>query len=291
MAPLKVWLLAIRPKTLVAIIAPILIGTAMASYEECFHPGIFISTLLSGLLIQILTNLANDYFDYQKGADTAARIGPTRVMQKELVSPLAMKSALLLCTLGAIASASYLIFQGGLPFALLTLLSIALAYGYTAGPFPLAYLGLGDLFVITFFGVIATSCTYFLQTGKITPLSVFIGLLVGFLCNTPLVVNNLRDEEQDRKAKKNTLIVRVGAAKGKIFLFICALLPAAGAPFVALAYGNRWMSICALPIIFLFPYELSSLSKPKDYLPLLPRFSLMILLYSIFFIAALFFPS
>jgi 1,4-dihydroxy-2-naphthoate octaprenyltransferase len=210
-------------------------------------------------------------------------------MQKGLMSEKAMIRGMILCILSIVLGGIYLISVGGWMIGALTLLAILLAFGYTAGPFPLAYLGLGDLFVIAFFGVAATSCSFFLQTGYVSSASLFMGLLMGFLCNAPLVINNLRDEEEDRKVAKKTLIVRMGQESGKSFLFLCALIPAAGTPLVAYLLGKTFLSLAALPLLFLFPYHLPTCKKPHDFLPLLPRFSLMIALYTFLFIIALLF--
>ena len=202
--------MAIRPKTLSAAIAPVFIGTAMAFGDGAWHFPSAIIALICALLIQILTNLINDYYDFKKGVDNLERIGPTRVMQAGLVKPMEMITAivfvLILITIGCI----YLIYRGGLPIAVIGILSILSAYLYTAGPFPLGYLGLGELFVLIFFGPVAVGGTYYVQTLDINPLPIIAGIAPGLLSVAVLTVNNIRDLDNDRKSNKRTLAVRLG---------------------------------------------------------------------------------
>src|SRR3989338_139239 len=158
---LHIWFLAIRPKTLPASVAPVLIGTAMAFADGLGHWPTAAIALSCGLLVQILTNLINDYYDFKKGVDTSARIGPVRVMQAGLLSSNEMKSGM--CTVLAILiiGCFYMIGRAGWPVVVIGLVSILLAYGYTAGPFPLSSLGLGEIFVLIFFGPVAVGGTYF----------------------------------------------------------------------------------------------------------------------------------
>jgi 1,4-dihydroxy-2-naphthoate octaprenyltransferase len=226
MNKIQVWTLASRPKTLTASLCPILIGSALAG---SFNPFIFAFTLLTALAIQIGTNLANDYFDFIKGADTAARKGPMRVTQAGLASPRAMKWAMC-CAFGIAAiSGLFLVYQGGLGLILLLAISILLGLLYTAGPYPLAYLGLGDLFVFFFFGPIATAGTAYLQTGLFDPAAALAGIGPGALSTAIICVNNLRDVNEDRAANKKTLIVRFGTRFGKLeyvaMIVVAALVP------------------------------------------------------------------
>ncbi len=209
-SPIQIWLLAIRPKTLFASIAPVLIGTAMAFSAGFLNPVIFAVTLTCSLLIQILVNLTNDFYDFTRGADNAQRIGPTRVMQAGLVTSKQMLAAIILTLILITTGAFYLITIGGKPIAIIAALSILCAFLYTAGPFPLAYLGLGEIFVLIFFGPVAVAGTYYLQTLEFDPLTVLAGLAPGFFSVAILAVNNLRDIETDKKAGKKTLAVRFG---------------------------------------------------------------------------------
>ncbi|HQY29825.1 MAG TPA: 1,4-dihydroxy-2-naphthoate polyprenyltransferase [Thermomicrobiales bacterium] len=209
LSPLQIWLHAIRPKTLFASVSPILVGTAVAHHEGGLHLPTALAALAVALLLQILSNLANDYFDHRKGAD-AKRIGPLRVMQAGLVSNRQMQIAIALTTLLAIACGLYLVARGGWPILLLGLLAIICAIAYTGGPFPLGYNGLGELFVFIFFGLVGVAGSAYVQTGNLTWLAIVASLPIACLATAIIVVNNLRDIESDKAAGKHTLAVRLG---------------------------------------------------------------------------------
>ncbi len=225
----KIWISAARPKTLAAGISPVLLGTAQALSKGFFDPLLFLMTLLTALGIQITTNFANDYFDFQKGADTEKRKGPLRVMQAGLVSIPDMKKAIAISIASTALIGSYLILQGGLPIFLLLSLALILAILYTAGPYPIAYIGLGDLFVLVFFGPVAVGGTFFLQTGILNIEPILAGMALGAISAEVLSINNLRDVEEDKIANKKTLIVRFGKQFGKVkyvvSLAFAALIP------------------------------------------------------------------
>jgi 1,4-dihydroxy-2-naphthoate octaprenyltransferase len=209
-SPLQAWILAIRPRTLPAAAAPVLVGTAAAIADRQF---VFIAAVASGIvafLLQIGVNLANDYFDHKKGFDTADRLGPLRVTQSGLLQPASVKKAMImvLCAAGVIGGV--LIFVAGWPVLVIGLSCILAALAYSGGPYPLASHGLGDLFVFIFFGLVAVCGTYFVQAGKFTVQVVQFSIPIGFLITAILVVNNLRDIPTDRKTGKNTLAVKLG---------------------------------------------------------------------------------
>jgi len=212
---LKIWWLASRPRTWFASISPVLLGSAMAMKDGFFDPLLFFFTLMTALSIQIGTNLANDYFDFKKGADTSSRVGPVRVTQAGLASEKAMKLAIFIAFAAAALCSVYLIIQGGPIMMGLVALSIILGLAYTAGPFPIAYIGLSEVFILFFFGSLAVAGTYFLQTGVWGKEAWFVGMAPGLISSAIVVVNNLRDETQDRLAGKKTLIVRFGKGFGK----------------------------------------------------------------------------
>ncbi|MBP7073914.1 MAG: 1,4-dihydroxy-2-naphthoate polyprenyltransferase [Rhabdochlamydiaceae bacterium] len=204
------WLEAARPKTLVLSIMPVLIGASFAARQGTFSLLACLMTFLTALLIQMGANFANDYYDFLKGADTAERKGPRRLTQAGLISLSQMKLAIFL-TFSAVALMSiYLSARGGPVFTLLTTLSIAFGILYTGGPKPLAYLGLGEVFVFLFFGPISTAGAAYLQTLTFSWEAVLLGLTPGFLASAVLVMNNLRDINEDKKADKKTLTVRFG---------------------------------------------------------------------------------
>lgn len=205
-----VWLLASRPATLPAAVVPVVVGSAAAVSQGAFRPLAFAAALFSALCIQIGTNFANDLFDFKKGADTAERLGPTRVTQAGLVTPRQVARATVLVFGLAFLSGLYLVAVGGWPILAIGLSGIAAGVLYTGGPWPLGYHGLGDLFTFVFFGVIAVWGTHYVHTGAWDPFAFFLSLPVACLVTAILVVNNLRDIETDRAARKMTLAVRLG---------------------------------------------------------------------------------
>jgi len=204
------WLAAARPATLSAAVAPVLVGTALAAGEGEFRPLVFAATLAAALLIQTGTNLANDLFDYERGADNAGRLGPPRVTQSGLIPPEQVRAATYLSFGAAAAIGLYLVFVGGWPILAIGLTAIAAGLAYTGGPWPLGYHGLGDLFVFLFFGLASVTGTYYLQTEELSAAAFLAALPVGLTVTAILVVNNLRDIETDRRAGKMTLAVRLG---------------------------------------------------------------------------------
>ncbi len=215
MAHITTWIAAARPKTLIASLSPVCMSGVLAHSSRGFQWFLFSMIVATALGIQVVTNLANDYFDCLKGADTEERKGPTRVMGAGLVTPIQMKLALSVSVGITLLAGAFLIIQGGLLFAVLLALALALAFLYTAGPLPLAYLGLGDLFVFLFFGPVAVATPYYLLTGTWALTPFLLGIIPGCLSTTLLTINNLRDIEDDRKVDKKTLIVRFGTRFGK----------------------------------------------------------------------------
>ena len=214
--PLQIWILAARVPTLPAAVVPVLVGTATAWAQGAFQAGPFIASLLAALLIQIGTNLANDYFDFRKGADTAERLGPVRVTQSGLVQPETVRRATMFTFGLAMLLGAYLTVVGGWPILIIGLLSIAAGVLYTGGPWPLAYHSLGDLTVFLFFGLVAVVGTVYLQAGSVGPQAVVYALPVAALVTAILVVNNLRDIATDTVARKHTLAVRLGPGGTRI---------------------------------------------------------------------------
>ena len=207
---LQVWLLAARPKTLPAAASPVIVGSAVAYYEGFFKPGPALAALLGAFLLQIGANLANDVFDFRRGADTGERLGPTRVTQTGLLSPGQVLRGMWVCFGLAVVLGVYLAITAGWPVVLIGIASILAAIAYTGGPLPLGYYGFGDLAVFLFFGPIAVCGTYYVQAGEVGALAVWSSLPMGYLITAILVVNNLRDIDTDRGAGKHTLAVRLG---------------------------------------------------------------------------------
>lgn len=221
----RIWLMAARPATLPASIAPVLVGTAVGVHNGEFVLLPFLSALMAAVLIQIGANLANDLFDFEKGADTSQRLGPPRVTQSGLASPGQVRLAMTLSFGSAALIGLYLLTIGGWPILVAGVLCIAAGIAYTGGPWPLGYHGLGDLFVFIFFGLVAVIGSAYLQTGTFSATAFAAALPVGCTVTAILVVNNLRDIETDRRASKRTLAVRLGAPLTRAQYTLLLLLP------------------------------------------------------------------
>ena len=207
---LGAWLLASRPKTLSAAAVPVLVGTACASARGQVKWGPALAALAGALLLQIGANFANDVFDFEKGADTSERLGPTRAVQAGLLSPRSMRRGMWLVFALALLVGLYLTFVSGPVILLIGCASIASAIAYTGGPYPLGYHGLGDVFVFIFFGLVAVCGTALVEIGQVPLLALACAIPVGALATAILVVNNLRDRVTDLGAGKRTLAVRYG---------------------------------------------------------------------------------
>jgi len=218
------WIIASRPRTLIAAIAPVVIGTAIAYNDHKFKFTASFVALLCSLLIQIGTNFVNDLFDFLKGADKKDRSGPVRVVVSGLISPAEMKSGIVFTFGLSFILGLYLVYIGGWNVLLIGIASILAGIAYTAGPFPLAYNGLGDIFVFLFFGFVGTVGTYYVQAKEVSSFVFWASVPVGALITNILVVNNYRDFEEDRQNGKNTLAVMLGPGFARlqyiIFMFI-----------------------------------------------------------------------
>ena len=251
MPPLKIWLMASRPKTLPAAVAPVAIGLAMAYADGAFSPLIAAATLLGALFIQIGTNFANDYFDFMHGTDTDERLGPTRVTQAGLVSLRGMRWATALSFLIAAAFGAVLVYYGGWPILLIGILSILAGVLYTAGPFPLGYIGLGDILVLIFFGFVAVGGTYYLQTGTLNTAVLIAGAGPGLLSTAILAVNNLRDRETDVKTGKRTLAVRFGARFARYEYLLSVLITGCIPVALCLMTKDHYAALASVPVLLL----------------------------------------
>ncbi|MBU1920729.1 1,4-dihydroxy-2-naphthoate polyprenyltransferase [bacterium] len=221
----RIWLLASRPKTLVAALMPVVIGAALASKTAEIDVTILLCIFASAICIQIGTNLANDYSDFRSGADTKERLGPMRITQAGLVRPEVVRRAALLVFAAAVLFGLPLIARGGWPILAIGLLSILSGWCYTGGPYPLGYNGLGELFVFLFFGLAAVAGTAFLLTGAWTIESLLLGFSPGMLASALLAVNNTRDIDTDRIAGKRTLAAKFGRLFGQFEYTLLLLIP------------------------------------------------------------------
>jgi 1,4-dihydroxy-2-naphthoate polyprenyltransferase len=221
---LDAWVLASRPRTLAAAIVPVVIGTSIAVHDEVFQPYAAMIALICSLLIQIGTNLVNDLFDFIRGTDKTDRLGPLRASASGLLNRTEMKLGIYISFGLSFLLGMYLVYLGGMFIFFIGVISIIAGIAYTAGPFPLAYNGLGDIAAFVFFGFAGTVGTYYCQSHTITPLSFWASVPVGALITNILVVNNYRDRDEDRSNGKNTLVVIFGEKFGRLqYLFFMLL--------------------------------------------------------------------
>jgi len=243
--------MASRPKTLFASISPVLLGTALA-YSRGLGDGVAAFLAFFGaVFIQIGTNLANDYWDAKKGADRPDRLGPVRVTSSGLLKPQTVFLGMLICFAVACLAGLCLIARAGWPVAVIGIVSILCGILYTAGPFPLAYLGLGDVFTFLFFGLVATSGTYFVEAKEFSTTSLLLGTVPGFYSVVLIALNNLRDRESDLLSNKKTLAVRFGADFARWEIAFCLFAPCV-VPFWLWRDGllQWWMAlVCLAPAI------------------------------------------
>ena len=235
---MRPWVVAVRPATLPAAVAPVAVGTAVAYATGGVQWGPAVAAAAGALLLQIASNFANDVFDHEKGADGPGRLGPKRAVASGLISAGAMKRALVLVLAAALGVGLYLAAVGGWPVVALGLVAMAAAVAYTGGPFPLGYHGLGDVLVMAFFGFAAVCGTAYVQLGDVPPLAAWAALPVGALATAILVVNNLRDREGDAIAGKRTLAVRLGARGARLEYAVLAAVAAAVPATAALRAGS-----------------------------------------------------
>ncbi len=283
---MNVWLTAARPRTLPAAVAPVLMGTAMAAADEGFHAPSALVALGCALLLQIGANYVNDLADARKGADTEARKGPLRVVSAGLVSERAMLRAILLVFGVAFGMGLYLVARGGWPVLAVGLASIGAAIAYTAGKKALAYLGLGDLFVLLFFGPVAVAGTHYVQALQFSWLAVLAGVGPGMLAVAILVANNLRDVDEDRAADKRTLIVRFGAGFGQGLFVLCHVI-AAFLPLALWGLTGRHFGACAAALVL--PLSMKAIRAvrtsraPEVLIPVLVGTGQRLFLYAVLF--------
>lgn len=218
-------LLAFRPKTLTAALVPCVAGTALASATGQVDSLAFVMAILASFCLQIGTNLVNDSVDFVKGADTAERIGPRRITASGVMSPQKVMGLAFVFFFLAVLFGIPLVLKGGMMILVIGFVSLLMGYAYTAGPFPLAYLGLGDLFVIFFFGLIAVGGMFFIHTGGYDLDAFWLGLQIGLHATVLIAINNLRDRSGDQKVGKKTLAVRWGESFSKTEIIFLLLMP------------------------------------------------------------------
>lgn len=277
------WLLATRPKTLTAGAAPVLVGSVVAWHQGGYRvlPGC--AALAGALLLQIGSNFANDVFDFEKGSDSEDRLGPLRAAQAGLLSPAALKRGMFVVFSLAVGTGVYLTFTSGPTIIVLGILSILSAILYTGGPYPLGYHGLGDVFVLLFFGLAAVAGTTFVHLGRVPPLAWLYAVALGALAVNILVVNNVRDRLTDVRTGKRTLAVRFGR-RGAEFEFRAMLALGFLAPplgtFLGLAGPLSWLPLLLLPHAYALERRLRT-TEGRALNPLLGAVARLVFLYAV----------
>jgi len=283
---LSIWIEAARPQTLAAAIVPVVVGASLAFHSELLNWTNTSVALVCAMLIQIGTNFANDYFDFVKGSDTNERIGFRRATSAGLITPKTMLNA----TIGTMASAFllglYLVWAAGWIVLAIGLLSLLFGILYTGGPFPLGYNGLGDVFVFLFFGIVAVMTTYYVNVLEWSEASFWASLAVGALCVNILVVNNLRDVEQDKKSGKKTLGVLFGENALKWEYTLMVLLAFAIPPhfYFQLSF-NAWVFLpfASLPIVAIYVSRIWKETNKIKLNPLLERTAQYMVIFGLLF--------
>jgi 1,4-dihydroxy-2-naphthoate polyprenyltransferase len=272
MSKLNYWIIAGRPKTLLAAVVPVIVGSALALYYNVFVWYYSTVALACSVLIQVGTNYVNDLYDYLKGADTHERKGPQRVLATGLITIKQMKIGSFLVFLIAFLMGLYLVYVGGITILIIGILSIIAGIAYTAGPYPLAYNGLGDIFVFLFFGIVGTNGTFYIHSHEFTVLSALTSIPVGALVTNILVINNFRDINEDQSAGKITLAVILGKDLTR-YQFIFLLFVSFIMPLILFLFYNfsEWIFLpyLTIPIAFnlvkmIYNYEGNQLNKTLE---------------------------
>lgn len=280
---MKDWILAARLRTLPAAIAPVLLGCAIAFKGGTFHFLSALFAMLGAILIQIGTNFANDYFDFVNGADTEDRIGPTRATQAGLITPSAMKRAFIVTFALVVPIVGYMAYRGGWPLIGVGIASIISGILYTGGPKPLGYMGLGDIFVLIFFGPVAVAGTEYVQSLQLSHEAVWAGFASGLISTAILVVNNLRDKDTDKHVGKNTLAVRFGATFVRVEYSLCFLITGLITAYLSTIH-SLWVLLALIPLLRGLPINFSMWTQSGSELdPNLGKTAQVLILYSLFF--------
>ncbi len=282
----QVWLLAARPRTLPAAVAPVLVGSALAWHAGAFDAAAALICLVFALLIQIGTNFANDYFDFRHGADTAERVGPRRAVAAGWVTPAAMQRAMWGVFGAAFLVGLALLAWGGWWLLVIGVASIGCGIAYTGGPYPLGYHGLGDVFVFLFFGLVAVCATFYVQTGTVTVNAVIAAVAIGALTTNILVVNNYRDVETDRVAGKRTLVVRFGRQMARAQFALDHAIALTAPIFLAVhgvaSLAVLWLPLAGLAAIAVGQYvRLKRAETPRNFFRLLSQTGIYLAAYAV----------
>ncbi|MGR6980220.1 1,4-dihydroxy-2-naphthoate polyprenyltransferase [Testudinibacter sp. P27/CKL/0425] len=288
----NMWLETARPKTLPLALASIVTGSALAAFAGTFSWAISLLSILTALLLQVVSNFANDYGDHLKGSDTSERIGPLRGIQHGVITPKQLRNGLIMAIVASLASGLALIlvatesWQDLLAFLVLGVLAVIASITYTVGRKPYGYIGLGDISVLIFFGWLGVGGTYYLQAHNIHFPVLMVATACGLLATAVLNINNLRDIEQDRKAGKNTLAVRLGDKPAKIYH--CLLIGGAILLYLAfiLLYFLHWaglLVVLTFPLLLKHAWAVLHADDPKQLRPMLAQMAMLALLTNLLF--------
>jgi 1,4-dihydroxy-2-naphthoate octaprenyltransferase len=288
--PLKYWIQASRPHTLPLAASGILLGSALAYFQSRFHWDIFIAALITASILQILSNLANDLGDFIHGTDNQNRIGPERTVQSGKITANQMKKAVVLtATIAILSGFSLLLLSlkqiGWIALVILFvlgILSILAAYHYTASKKPYGYMGLGDLAVFIFFGLLSVGGAYYLQTAQMNFFVVLAAIAMGVFSAAVLNLNNIRDYKNDKESGKKTIVVFLGLKKGKIYhLFLLSTGIAASLYLMSSMYTVWWHWLFSLSVLLIAQniWAVFHAKSEQDYYPLLKNLSMAILIF------------
>jgi 1,4-dihydroxy-2-naphthoate octaprenyltransferase len=258
---IEAWIKAFRLRTLPLSLSSVILGSLLAMWQGSFHLEILVGALVTTLFLQILSNLANDYGDFQNGIDNEKRVGPQRALQSGEINPSSMKWAIAIFAVLSLASGIWLLYEASkvvdaiklLTFLLIGLLAIAAAVKYTIGKKPYGYRGMGDLAVFIFFGLTGVGGTFYLHTNEISWVEILPAVSIGLLATGVLNLNNLRDEENDRISGKHSLVVLLGRKKAKIYhLSLISVAILSALVFTILNYESpyQWLFLMAIPMLF-----------------------------------------
>jgi 1,4-dihydroxy-2-naphthoate octaprenyltransferase len=294
MASVKSWIKAARLRTLPLAVSGILMGGALSLLDGKFNGTVTILAIVTALFIQIFSNFANDYGDFQKGTDNDKRVGPRRTVQGGEITPKQMKAGMFILAVLSLAVGVWLVFEGtkGLSmqvfgiYIALGVLALIAAFKYTAGSNPYGYAGLGDLAVFLFFGLLPVVGAYFLNTQQKNLLILLPAISIGLFSAGVLNLNNMRDIENDRASGKNTVVVRIGRSKSKIYhswLILTGLLTSV--IFVAISGEStvQWLFLISFPLFLNDLIQISKITVPRKFDPFLKSLSLSTLLFTVLF--------
>jgi 1,4-dihydroxy-2-naphthoate octaprenyltransferase len=302
MASIKSWIKAARLRTLPLAMSGILMGAALSFLDGGFNLTVTVLAIVTALFIQIFSNFANDYGDSQKGTDNQHRVGPKRTVQSGEISPQQMKVGMIVLIILSLATGIWLVAEGTkglnltmfLLFLAFGIVALIAAYRYTAGSNPYGYAGLGDVAVFLFFGLLPVVGTYFLNTHHINFDLFLPAFSIGLFSTGVLNLNNMRDIENDRNSGKNTVVVRMGSVKGKIYHSLLILVGMLAAVIFALIQGKSaflWLFLIAFPLFIRDLIQVNRITEPRSFDPFLKKLSLATLLFTVLFWAGVWFSG